>query len=97
MNIKPMQEARAARSTDDTIKLWLVATLCLAFLGVIGLALLGRIDAERIVNWVLDTLTLVIIGAGLVYVVGQNEKAKSAARLDGLRAGVMMEKEQGVK
>ena len=74
--IKPMQESKARWSADQWIKLLLVLTACLGFLGVIAMALLGLVEPMVVVTFVFTTLSGIIAALGLNYTNRANEQGR---------------------
>lgn len=72
-------------NTDNIIKLGVVGTLCLAFLGLFGLAYLKLIDANLIAQAVLTAIATIVMR----YVTQQQEQAKAQANLKSVELEMM--------
>jgi uncharacterized protein involved in cysteine biosynthesis len=77
--IKPMQETRARWSVNDWVKLLLVLTACLGFLGVVWMAIQRLVEPMVVVTFVFTTLSGIIAALGLNYTNRANEQGRAEA------------------
>lgn len=73
-------------NTNDLIKIIVTVTMCLALLGVIGLAYLGKVETSVIVTFVLTTFASLAGGAGGVALTQYGNKTGVTTALNILRA-----------